>query len=75
MLDRAGDEVSASSRLERFGRAADREIVRFGPAAREDYFGRFGADERRDGAASVIQDRLRPLPVLMNARWIAEIFL
>ena len=61
VLDRGRDQMSAAGRLERFGGAAQREVVGLGAAAREDDLGRLGADERRDRRSGVIERRLGPL--------------
>jgi hypothetical protein len=44
VLDAAGDEVAASGRLERLGRAPYRQIVGLGAAGRVNDFGRIGVD-------------------------------
>src|SRR5688572_1579785 len=62
----------ASGHLERFGHAPNREVIRLGPAAREDHFRRFAANKRGNGAPCVIDRRLCLLPVVMNTRRIAE---
>ena len=50
MLDGRRDDAPASAAVERLGGAAEGEVVGFGTAAREDDFGRLGADQRRDRA-------------------------
>ena len=74
MLDRAGDQVTPAGRLERFGGAADREVVRLGAAAREHDFRRIAANQRGDGRSRVVQQRFGLLAEVMNARRVAELF-
>jgi len=44
VLDGTGDQMAPAGGLERLGSAADREVVRFGAAARKDDFGRIAID-------------------------------
>ena len=53
-------EMTPAGRLERFGHAAQREVVGLGAAAGEDDLGRLGADQRRDRGAGVVEDALWP---------------
>ena len=79
VLDAGRDDVAArrrrGGRLDRFGGAAQRQVVRLGAAAGEHDLGRLAADQLGDGGSRLVEQRLRPLPEVMNARWIAEIFL
>ena len=72
VLDARRDEVPAAGNFERFGGAANGEIVGFGAAAGEDDFRRFGANQGRGCAPRVVNCRFCLLPVVMNTRRIAE---
>ncbi len=66
-------EVPPPGGLERLGDAAQREVVRLGAAAREDDFGRLGADELRHRRPRLVEDRLGALAEMMDARRVAEV--
>src|SRR4029079_18375232 len=61
VLDRAGDKALAAARLQRFGGAAEGEVVRFGAAGSEDNLGRLGANQRRDTRPGRVDGRLGAL--------------
>ncbi len=73
VLDGGGDQVLPSGGLERLGDAAQREVVGLGPAAREHDLGRLAPDQRRDGTSRIVQNALRALAEVVNARRIAEL--
>src|SRR5205807_1822663 len=56
----------------RFGHAADREVVRFGPAAREHDFGRIAPNQCRHSRSGLVESGLRLLAEVMNTRRVAE---
>src|SRR4029077_12953050 len=72
VLDGTGDEMPPLGGLERLGDAANREVIAFSAAAREDDLGRIPMDQVRDGRPRIVQCRLRLLAEVMNARCIAE---
>ena len=73
VLDGAGDQVLPAGRLERLGHAADGEVVALGAAAGEDDLGRIGADQRGHRRSGLVDDRLGPLPEVVDARRVAEL--
>src|SRR5262249_54966785 len=74
MLDRARDQVTTASGLERLGGAPDREVVRFGAAACKYNFGGITADQAGHRRSRFVQRRLRLLSKAMDARCVAEDF-
>ena len=71
MLDADRHEVTAARRIEGLGRAAQREVVGLGAAAREDNFVRVGVDECRHRRARLVQFRFGELAIGVDGRWIA----
>src|SRR5207249_1073535 len=67
MLDAAHEELAGRARHRR----NDREVVRFGPAAREKDVARIFARESRDRLARALDPLARRAPLGMNARRIA----
>ena len=72
VLDRGGDEVTASVRRRRLGDAADRQVVGFRSAAREDDVAGPGAEELRHRRARVVERRLGRLAERVDAGRVAE---
>ncbi len=72
MLDPARDEMPASGRLERIGRATKREVVRLGAPAREHDLRRVAVQQRRHRRSCVVHHRLCLLAEVMHARRVAE---
>jgi len=54
VFDGARDEMLSSRRLDRFSRAADRQVVALRAAGGEDNLGGVGADEGADRAAGLV---------------------
>jgi hypothetical protein len=73
VFDAAGNQASASARLERFRGTAKRQIVGLGATAGEHDFRRFSPDEIRHRRSRLVQHGLGALPEVVHARWIAEI--
>jgi hypothetical protein len=73
VLDCAGDEVLSAGRIERLRNAADGEIVTLSPPAREDHVARIRANQPGDRRSGLVDNRLGPLPEVMDAGWVAEL--
>ena len=65
------DEMLSPRRLDRFRRAANRQVVALGAAGGEDDLGGVGADQRADGAAGLVQGCFGLLTEMMDAGCIA----
>ena len=73
MFDGARHEMFAAARLEGVGRAADREVVGLGAAARVDDLRRVGMNQRGDRRSGIVQEGLGALAEVMDARRVAEL--
>ena len=71
MFNRGRDDVFAAT-LRDFANSANREIVCFCSAGRENDLVRPRTDQRRDLPARLIYRRARFLAEHVNARWVAE---
>ena len=73
MLDGAGDQMLPAGRLEGLGHASNGEVVALGPAAGEHDLAGIRANQRGHRAAGLVDDRLGPLPEMVDAGRVAEL--
>ena len=71
MLDDRSDDVPPIG--ERFRHAADREVVRFGPARREHHLVGVALEQGRDPSARLLDRVTRRAAERVSARGIAEV--